>query len=67
MAGLGRDAHQRNGHLGGIAKDDLHVDRARTDEMLLRSAERWKAALHPDEENDRQMLLHRNVSGTLKA
>ena len=31
--------------------------------MLLRSAERWKAALPPNEEDDRQMLLQRNVGG----
>ena len=66
MAGLAGDAGERNPHLSGIAEADMHFDRQRTDEMLLRSAEGWKAALHANEEDDRQMLLQRDVADTLQ-
>lgn len=63
MVGRDRDRRERHAPLGGLGKADLHVDRERTEEMLLRSAERWPDALHADEEDDRQMLLQKKVSG----
>ncbi len=67
MAGVDRNTGERNVHFGGgHAEDDLHADWKRTNEMLLRPAERWKAALHPDEEDNRQMLLQRNVTANLQ-
>lgn len=64
MAGVDCDTRQRNAHPGGVAEADLYLNRERTDEMLLRSPKRWEAALHVDEEDDRQVLLQRNVAGT---
>jgi hypothetical protein len=51
----------RRYHLGWFAEDDVHADRQRSNEVLLRAAEERKVVLQASEEGSRQVLLQRDV------
>ncbi len=48
--------------IGGIAEDDVQPNRQKRQGLLLREAKGRKAVLHAGEENDREVLLQRNVA-----
>jgi hypothetical protein len=58
MAAFVGGISDRSNRVGGYAKDDeMHADRQRSENVLLRTAEEWKAVVQARQEGSRQVLL----------
>jgi len=61
MAAAAGGINSRNNRVGCFAKDDLHVNRQRSDDVLLWPTEERKISVQTHRQNTRQVLLQRHV------
>jgi hypothetical protein len=52
----------RNNRIGCFAENGLHPNRQRSEDVLLRKAEERKASVRTHRQNNRQVLLQRDVN-----